>query len=138
LHAAHARKGEAQDMNEEISELVARLDRLVPREGGSILIKEDHDWRLMVGNPDGYMRFGIEILKAVIAAGPPGVEGKRLQPDFEHVCHEWGEEFTLDLVDNPSFLSPGPSERDAPGCGGLALGLALLGVLWKLASVLFR
>ena len=123
----------------EIYELVARLDRLVPRAGATVLVKRDgDDARLVVGNPEGYLRLGIEIMKAVIAAGPPGVEGKCLQPDLDHVCEEWGDAITFDLVDNPSFLLTTPTERERPGCGAVALWSAAVFVLWKLASILFH
>ena len=122
----------------EISDLVARIDRLVPRRGASILVKPDGNGLLMFGNPDGYMRLGIEILKAVIAAGPPGLEGKRLEPDLNHVFDEGGDVITFDLVDNPSFLSPTPTEEGRVGCGGVALGITIVLVLWKVASILFH
>jgi hypothetical protein len=123
----------------EISDLVTRLDGLVPRASATVLVKRDgDDARLMVGNPEGYLRLGIEIMKAVIAAGPPGVEGKCLEPDLDHVSEEWGEAFTFDLVDNPSFLMTTPTEQGRVGCGGVALGIATVFVLLKLASILFR
>jgi hypothetical protein len=68
----------------------------------------------------------------------------RLQSAARHegTGHDHGRDLgpgdTFDLVDNPSFLMTAPTEQGRVGCGGVALGIATVVALLKLASILFR
>jgi len=126
---------------DDVADRVARLDRLVPRAGASVIIKQDFDGpvagRIVVGNWSGYMRLGIELLKAATAAGRPGPEGCRLEPALDFLDQEMGEALTFDLVDTPSYLSTSPTEQARSGCSWVSLPL-LVGSLWLAMRLVSR
>jgi hypothetical protein len=51
----------------ELRELVGQLDRLVPREGAKLRIPNDPDGNTTIGTQRGYLRLGIEFLRAGLA-----------------------------------------------------------------------
>src|SRR5688572_2077805 len=66
--------------DEEIREIVAQLDAAIPREGAVVEIEQDEEMYeiravAVVANRLGYLRLGIEFLKAAIAP-PSDPEGK--------------------------------------------------------------
>jgi hypothetical protein len=50
----------------ELRELIARLDRLVPRDGAHLTISSDSQSGTTIGNRLGYLRFGVEMLSAAL------------------------------------------------------------------------
>ena len=56
----------------QLRELVDQLDRLVPREGAKLRIPADRDGKTTVGTPQGYLRLGIELLRAGLEPLEPG------------------------------------------------------------------
>jgi hypothetical protein len=51
----------------ELRELVDELDRLVPREGAKLKMPADTDGNTTVGTQRGYLRLGVELLRAGLA-----------------------------------------------------------------------
>ena len=57
----------------DLRELVDELDRLVPREGAKLKMPADADGNTTVGTQQGYLRLGVELLRAGLSPidGPP-------------------------------------------------------------------
>jgi hypothetical protein len=49
---------------QELRELVDQLDRLIPKEGAKLKIPADPDGSAMIGTQRGYLRLGVELLRA--------------------------------------------------------------------------
>lgn len=49
---------------QELGEIVDRLDLLIPRDGATLRIPGDPDGNTTVGTQQGYLRLGVELLKA--------------------------------------------------------------------------
>ena len=60
----------SQNHDGKVRALAAQLDELVPREGAMVRIRDDLDEGMTIvrGNRQGYLRLGIEFLKAAFAA----------------------------------------------------------------------
>jgi len=77
---------------QELRELVDQLDRLIPKEGAKLRIPADPDGNTTIGTQRGYLRLGVELLRAGLtptAAAEPEIPqlpldiGYLLTPDSE-------------------------------------------------------
>ncbi len=50
--------------NPDLRDLVDALDRSIPKQGASLRIPGDADGNTTIGNQQGYLRLGVELLKA--------------------------------------------------------------------------
>ena len=128
-------------MDARIQELVSELDALIPRTNAAMRImpcgNHRHDTAL-VGNRAGYLRFGIELLKAPDSSVGPGhpVTGNRML-DLDFALDPAGIMFQECILDEqlepPQKTEPGPvGEVLAAGFIGailLAIGLAGIGLI---------
>jgi len=55
----------------ELSELVERLDQLVPRDRAKLRMAGDDDGKATLGTLSGYRRLGVELLRATLRVLPP-------------------------------------------------------------------
>jgi hypothetical protein len=73
----------------ELELLVARLDRLVPRDGARLTVPGDSEGTTALGTRLGYLRFGIELLRAALHPLPQSEsEPARITPDLGDVLTE--------------------------------------------------
>ena len=70
----------------ELRDLVGRLDRLVPREDAHLAVPPPGERGITVGNRRGYLRLGIEVLRAAAnpAAGSDAA-APRIVPDVAYL-----------------------------------------------------
>jgi hypothetical protein len=94
----------------ELRDLIDRLDALISKEGAKLRIPADPDGRTSVGTRQGYLRLGIELLRAGSNPSEPSEEGGRpfLAVDIENLLTPDSESpFELcELVDDPEGLPP--------------------------------
>jgi hypothetical protein len=124
----------------ELGELVARLDRLIPKEGAHLSLPASADPRAIVGNRLGYLRFGVEILRAALrpAAGSddsaPGIA-----PQLDYLASR-ETPFAFGEIDE-SITSRPPVASSLGALGQLAAAVLVVGAVVALfiaASVLWR
>ena len=115
---------EEQD-EEEIRELVQRLDRLVPKAGAHLTIPGDPDGHTALGNRRGYLRFGVEFLAAALRplASSEG-EPARIRPEIDYLLTQ-DSRAPFDLCEIDEAIGSRPPVRTRLG----ALGQLLAGVL---------
>lgn len=130
------------DMDAEVQELVDRLDRLVPRDGAHLIIPADSGRTTVVGNRLGYLRLGIELLRAALdpVQGTEDVP-PRIDPDVGYLLAK-GSDAPFDLCElDESIASRPPVQSGLGPLGQLAAGVlvvALLIVLFLAAAVAWR
>jgi hypothetical protein len=111
-------------VNEErVKQLIRELDEEVPREGKLALTDSDEGGTLVQANSLGYLRLGIELLKAAHA---PRSQAPRVEVDFSYLTN----------IDEPCYvferredveLRPRPTDSESSGGGiGALIGVAIL------------
>jgi hypothetical protein len=125
----------------ELEELVARLDRLVPKQGAHLTIPANRDGYTTVGNRLGYLRFGVEMLRAALRPTPGSDDAApRILPELEHLLTEGDTPFDLCEIDESIASRPPVASKLGP-LGQLAAGLLVVGgiiLLFIGANVLWR
>jgi hypothetical protein len=111
----------------ELAELVARLDRLIPREGAHLTIPRESGARTTIGNQLGYLRFGLEFLMAALRPLPETEhEPARIAPDLDGLLTS-DSRAPFDLCEVDEAITSRPPARTRFGfVGQLALGVALV------------
>jgi hypothetical protein len=116
----------------EIADLVARLDRLIPREGAHLTIPSEPGARTTIGNRQGYLRFGLEFLAAALRALPESEhEPPRIEPDLGGVLTS-GSQAPFELCEVDEAITSRPPARTRLGF----LGQLLVGVALVVAAIL--
>jgi hypothetical protein len=111
----------------EIATLVARLRRLVPREGAHLTLPEGPSSGGVIGNRLGYLRLGIELLTAALHP-LPGSESEpaRIAPELGSLLTADSAE-TFDLCElDESIASRPPAEAHLGPIGHILAGVALV------------
>ena len=126
----------------ELEELVTRLDRLVPKEGAHLTIPANKDGHTTVGNRLGYLRFGVEILRAALRPAPGSDDAApRILPELDHLLTRDSEApFDFCEIDESIASRPPVASKLGP-LGQLAAGLLVVGgviLLFIGANVLWR
>ena len=129
--------GRERGEHAELRELVDQLDGLVPKEGAKLRIPADPDGHTTIGTQRGYLRLGIELLRAGLDPLEPGERNNipYLPLSIEYLVTADSETpFDLcEVVDDPERLPPrvrklGPvGQLMATLFGVIALGLVVLG-----------
>jgi hypothetical protein len=126
----------------ELDDLVARLDRLLPKQGAHLTLPAQVDAHAIVGNRLGYLRFGVEILRA--ARHPttgPGDAAPRIEPELDYLLTR-GHETPLDFWEiDESIASRPPVASRLGALGQLGAGVFVVGVVVALfiaAAVVWR
>ena len=114
----------------ELDELIARLDRLVPKQGAHLKIPADRDGNTAVGNRLGYLRFGVELLRASLRPMPGSGEAPpRILPDLDYLLTT-GSKTPFDLCEiDESIVSRPPVASRLGAFGQLGAGVFVVGVV---------
>jgi hypothetical protein len=114
----------------ELDELVLRLDNLVPKEGAHLTIPADPDGNATVGNRLGYLRFGVEMLRAALRPVPGSDEAPpRILPNLDYLLTT-GSEAPFDLCEiDESIVSRPPVASKLGAVGQLAAGVLVVGAI---------
>ncbi len=130
----------------ELRELVDRIDGLVSKEGAKLRIPADPDGKTTVGTQRGYLRLGIELLRAGLNPLEPGENDHTpyLPLELEYLVTPDSETpFDLcEVVDDPERLPPrvrklGPfGQLLAAVVAVVALGLIVLGAIGVVSWIL--
>ena len=116
----------------QVSELIEKLDAFVPRETASVQVQFDAEGGAVYANRNGYQRLGIELLKSVSRAEAGKKE--RLEVDWDYLLSKDSDraDYTLLLVNELPNRSI-PNKEQGRDIGWLIFGLIILLVV--LASV---
>src|SRR5512143_4085114 len=99
----------------EAADLVARLDRLIPREGAHLTLPSEPGARTTIGNRLGYLRFGLEFLIAALRPLPESEhEPPRIEPDLGGVLTS-GSRAPFDLCELDEAIASRPPARTRLG-----------------------
>jgi hypothetical protein len=130
------------ETEEELRELVERLDRLVPSDGARLTIAAGSEGATAIANRLGYLRFAIAFLQAALQplpeseAAPP-----RIEPAFGSLL-TGGSRAPFDLCElDESIVSRAPALSGLGALGQLAGGVAAVFALILLligAAVVWR
>lgn len=114
----------------ELRELVARLDRLIPREGAHLTIPGDPDGRTTIGSRLGYLRFGVEFLAAALSPLPDSERvPNRIEPKLDYLLSA-GSETPFDLCEIDEAIVSRPPVRSRLGpLGQLSAGVFLVALV---------
>jgi hypothetical protein len=92
----------------ELRDLVDRLDRLVPKEGARLRMPADADGNTTAGTQRGYLRLGVELLRAGLNPADPGGAGERahvpLDVDYVMTSDSRPPFEVCEIVDDPDHL----------------------------------
>lgn len=68
----------------DLDSLVGRLDETIPREG-IVVVDDDADGTLVIANRAGYLRLGVEFLKAGLADSEKGHAAQRVDVELDYL-----------------------------------------------------
>ena len=126
----------------ELRDLVDRLDRIVPKEGAYLALPADADGRTTSGNRTGYLRLGIELLRAALSpVGASDQTPARVVPQVDGLLTEGsGGPFELcELDESIGSRPPAQSRLGVVGQIGVGVGVVLVLILAFIgAAVLWR
>ena len=131
-----------EEREEELRELVERLDRLVPADGARLQIPSDVDGDTTIGNRLGYLRFAIAFLRAALQPLPESETlPPRIEPALDGVLAE-GSHAPFVLCELDESIVSRPPARSGLGVlgqlgGGVVLVFAIILLLLG-ASVVWR
>jgi len=125
----------------ELRELVARIDRMVPKEDAHVTIPGEGD-ASTIGNRRGYLRLGIEFLAAALDPRPGSAEGPaRIEPRLDYLLSE-GSRAPFDTCEvDEAIVSRPPVSSGLGAAGQLLAGVLVVAVLllaFMGAAVAFR
>jgi len=126
----------------EIAMLVARLRRLVPKEGAHLTLPDGSSSGGVIGNRLGYLRLGIELLTAALHPLPGSEwEPARIAPELDDLLTaDSGGTFDRCELDE-SIASRPPAEARLGPIGHIVAGVALVALVLLLfvgAAFLWR
>jgi hypothetical protein len=131
-----------EDTEAQVRELVGQLDRLVPRDGAHIMFPAAAGDRTTVGNRLGYLRLGIELLRAALdPAQGPGDAPARIALNIGYLDAE-GSAPPWDVCElDEAIISRPPVQSELGPLGQLVSGVlvvVLLILLFIGGAVLWR
>jgi hypothetical protein len=131
-----------EDVEAEIRELTGHLDRVVPKDGAHLLTTTPPDRPRVVGNRLGYLRLGIELLKAALdPVQGPAEAAPRIDVNAGYLLPE-GSAWPLDVCELDESISSRPPVQSGLGAlGQLTAGVLVVALLILLligAAVVLR
>jgi hypothetical protein len=113
----------------ELRELVARIDRLVPKEDAHVTIPGEGE-ASTIGNRRGYLRLGVELLAAALDPRPGSAEGPpRIEPRLDYLLSE-GSRAPFDICEVDEAIASRPPVASGLGAAGqLSAGVLVVAVL---------
>jgi hypothetical protein len=126
-----------EEREEELQELVERLDRLVPRDGARLTIPAGPDARTTIGNRLGYLRFAVAFLAAALQPLPESeTDPPRIAPELGPILTA-GSRAPFDLCELDESIVSRPPARSGLGILGQLGGgvLAVFAVVLLLVGV---
>jgi hypothetical protein len=126
----------------ELQDLVDRLDHLVPKEGAHLTLPADAEGRTTAGNRAGYLRLGIELLRAALSPLPASEEAPtRVVLQVDELLTE-GSRAPFELCELDESIGsrpPAQSRLGVFGQMGTGVGVVLILILAFVgAAVLWR
>jgi hypothetical protein len=120
----------AEAREAELHELVARLERLIPKAGAHLTIPADPEGHTTVGSRLGYLRLGVELLAAALRPLPGSEERPtRIEPAIDYLITE-GSRAPFDLCEVDEAIVSRPPVRSGLGAlGQLASAVLAVGAL---------
>lgn len=114
----------------ELLVLVDRLDRLVPKRGAHLTMPADAEGRTTAGNRAGYLRLGIELLRAALLPVPASDDGPaRVVPELDGLLTE-GSRAPFELCElDESIGSRPPAQSRFGAFGQMGAGVAVVLIL---------
>jgi hypothetical protein len=131
-----------EETEAELQDLVDRLDRLVPEEGAHLTLSAEGESRTLAGNRAGYLRLGIELLRAALSPVPTSDEAPaQVVPRVEGLLTE-GSRAPFELCELDESIGsrpPAQSRLGVFGQMGAGVGVVLILILAFIgAAVLWR
>jgi hypothetical protein len=119
-----------EDLEAEIRGLTGHLDRVVPRDGAHLLMKSPPGGTRVVGNRLGYLRLGIELLKAALDPVQGSAEAApRIDVNAGYLLPE-GSVWPLEVCELDESISSRPPVQSGLGAlGQLTAGVLVVAVL---------
>ena len=115
-----------EEREEELHELVERLDRLVPADGCHLTLPAGESGRGAIGNRAGYLRFAVEILKAALHPLPESeTHPPRIEPAMTSLLTEDSAPWLACELDE-SIVGRPPAESRLGALGQMGSGVALV------------
>ena len=121
-----------EETEAELQDLVDRLDRLVPKQGAHLTLPADAEGRTTAGNRAGYLRLGIELLRAALSPMPASDEAPaQVVPQLEELLTEGSRApFALcELDESIGSRPPAQSRLGVFGQMGTGVGVVLILIL---------
>jgi hypothetical protein len=133
------------EVNARIAEIVGELDRLVPVDGAAVIVYIDTFWQTFppvsrdvhhcafLGTPLGFVRFGVELMKAAVSAPRgKGSDGESVPLELDYLLRQDSNpEFSPERVTPSARWTPRrrvppafdweEASRDVTGCSWLSL-----------------
>ena len=114
----------------DLEPIINALDAAVPKDGARVVIRQyggGPDECAVFANERGYLRLGIEFLKAAYGPPVPGNNRASVAVDLDYVLHE-DSEVQFDWFERGEPDAPAAAPADWRDLAGMALGVALVGV----------
>jgi hypothetical protein len=127
-----------EEQEAELRALIARIDGLVPSEGAHLTLPSAPGSRATIGNRLGYLRLGIELLRAALDPLPAsGSAPARIEPELDSVLSKDSTApFDLCEIDEAIGSRP-PVEARVGLLGHLVAGVGVVSVILLLLLALF-
>jgi hypothetical protein len=119
-----------EEQEAEVRDLVGRLERKLPRQGAHLMVQPGLEGGGLVGNQLGYLRLGVELLRASLDPAPAS-EGTPMQvkPDLASILAE-GERTLFEGWElDESIVSRAPIQSRLGAIGQLVAGAVMVGLV---------
>lgn len=123
---------------EELRELAARLDRLIPREGAHLTMPAEPGGHSTIGNQLGYLRLGVEFLSAALRPLHASDQAPaRIEPNVDYLL-SGASDAPFDLCEiDEAIGSRAPVETRLGFLGQLVAGVGLVTAILLLLLAAF-
>jgi hypothetical protein len=114
----------------ELRELVARIDRLVPRQDAHLTIPGDAGGATTIGNRRGYLRLGVEFVASALDPLPAAADRPaRIEPRLDYLLSE-DSRAPFDTCEVDEAIASRPPVSSGLGAAGQLLsGVLVVAVL---------